>query len=58
MKIIIKQDLELIKASEVEIKEVEWLWYPFIPLGKVTLIQGYPRRWKKSICSIYCIDTD
>ena len=54
MKIIIKQDLELIKASEVEIKEVEWLWYPFIPLGKVTLIQGYPRRWKELICFIYC----
>ena len=58
MKIIIKQDLELIKASEVEIKEVEWLWYPFIPLGKVTLIQGYPRRWKEPICSVYCFFTN
>ena len=58
MKIIIKQDLELIKASEIEIKEVEWLWYPFIPLGKVTLIQGYPRRWKELICSIYCFSTN
>ena len=58
MKIIIKQDLELIKASEVEIKEVEWLWYPFIPLGKVTLIQGYPRRWKELICFIYCFSTN
>ena len=32
--------LELIKASDVEIKEVEWLWYPYIPYGKVTVLQG------------------
>ena len=35
-------ELELIKASEIDPKDVEWLWYPFIPYGKVTLIQGYP----------------
>ena len=29
-----------IKASEVEPKEVRWLWYPYIPYGKVTIIQG------------------
>ena len=37
-------DLEIIKASEIEPKTINWLWYPFIPFGKVTLIQGYPRR--------------
>ena len=35
-----KMKLELIKASDVEIKEVEWLWYPYIPYGKVTVLQG------------------
>ena len=25
--------LEVIKASEIEPKEVKWLWYPYIPLG-------------------------
>ena len=29
-----------IKASEIEPKEVRWLWYPYIPYGKVTIIQG------------------
>ena len=29
-----------IKASEVEPKEVRWLWYPYIPYGKVTIVQG------------------
>ena len=28
--------LEIIKASEIEPKEVKWLWYPYIPFGKVT----------------------
>ena len=32
--------LEIIKASEIEPKEVKWLWYPYIPFGKVTLSQG------------------
>lgn len=26
--------------SEIEAKSVEWLWYPYIPFGKVTIIQG------------------
>ena len=30
--------LEIIKASEIEPKEVKWLWYPYIPFGKVTLL--------------------
>ena len=34
--------LEVIKASEIEPKEVKWLWYPYIPYGKVTLLQGDP----------------
>ena len=29
-----------IKASEIEPKEVRWLWYPYIPYGKVTIVQG------------------
>ena len=32
--------LEIIKASEIELKEVKWLWYPYSPFGKVTLLQG------------------
>ena len=31
--------LEIIKASEIEPKEVKWLWYPYIPFGKVTLTE-------------------
>ena len=34
--------LEVVKASEIEPKEVKWLWYPYIPFGKATLLQGDP----------------
>lgn len=34
--------LEIIKASEITPREVRWLWYPYIPFGKVTLLQGDP----------------
>lgn len=35
--------LELICMADVEIQEVKWLWYPYIPAGKVTILQGDPR---------------
>ena len=34
------------KMSEIEETVVEWLWYPFIPYSKVTLIQGDPGEGK------------
>lgn len=33
-------NFEITKASEVKVRKVEWLWYPFIPFGKITVIQG------------------
>lgn len=40
--------LELIRASEIKPREIEWLWYPFIPYGKVTLLQGDPGDGKST----------
>ena len=37
---LIRAPLEMYTAADVEPKEVKWLWYPYIPFGKVTLIQG------------------
>lgn len=42
-------DLEIIRASEIEPKEVKWLWYPYIPFGKVTLLQGDPGDGKSKL---------
>ena len=44
-----KSEKELVPVktmSEFEATVVEWLWYPFIPFGKVTLIQGDPGQGK------------
>lgn len=38
----LKAELRMIKMSEVESQEIDWLWYPFIPFGKLTIIQGDP----------------
>lgn len=34
--------------SHVTPKAVEWLWYPYIPLGKLTVIQGDPGDGKST----------
>ena len=38
--------MKLIPMSEVEAQPVRWLWYPYIPFGKLTLIQGDPGEGK------------
>ena len=45
----ISAKLEIIKASEITPKEVRWLWYPYIPFGKVTLLQGDPGDGKSKL---------
>ena len=40
--------LKLISMSEINAEEVQWLWYPYIPLGKLTIIQGNPGEGKTS----------
>lgn len=39
-------DLQLITMSDVEVSTVGWLWYPYIPLGKITIMQGDPGEGK------------
>lgn len=36
----------MIRLSEVQQTEVDWLWYPYIPFGKLTIIQGNPGEGK------------
>ena len=37
-----KTELQLIKLSEIQSQEVSWMWFPFIPYGKLTIVQGDP----------------
>lgn len=41
-----KKELKLINMADVEAREVEWLWYPYIPIGKITIVQGDPGEGK------------
>lgn len=42
-------ELKLIHMEDVVSKEVEWLWYPYIPYGKITIIEGDPGEGKTTL---------
>ena len=44
-----KTELKMIKMSDVQSQTVDWLWYPFIPYGKLTIIQGDPGDGKTTL---------
>lgn len=44
-----KTELQMIKMSEIQSQEVAWLWYPFIPYGKLTIVQGDPGDGKTTL---------
>ena len=39
----------MINMETVEVEQIEWLLYPFIPFGKVTIIQGDPGEGKTTM---------
>ena len=41
--------LQIRKMSEVELQEINWLWYPYIASGKITMIQGDPGEGKTTL---------
>ena len=42
-------NLEIIKLSDVQRQEVEWLWYPYLPAGKISMLQGDPGDGKTTL---------
>ena len=44
-----KPELRLINMENVAVEQIEWLLYPFIPYGKVTIIQGDPGGGKTTM---------
>lgn len=36
-------------VEDIEVRETEWLWYPYIPYGKITIIQGDPGEGKTTL---------
>ncbi|WP_256700702.1 AAA family ATPase [Paenibacillus sp. P46E] len=44
-----KTELKLIHMEDVKTKEVNWLWYPYIRFGKITVIEGDPGEGKTTL---------
>lgn len=42
-------ELHIINMADIEATEVKWLWYPYIPYGKITIIQGDPGEGKTTL---------
>lgn len=42
-------NLKLINMEQVEVEKIDWLIYPFIPFGKVTIVQGDPGEGKTTM---------
>lgn len=44
-----ESNLKLINMEQVKIEKIDWLLYPFIPFGKVTIVQGDPGEGKTTM---------
>lgn len=42
-------NLKLINMADVQVEEVDWLLYPLIPFGKITILQGDPGEGKTTV---------
>ena len=40
------KSVPMICMNDVEQTDVDWLWYPYIPFGKLTIVQGNPGEGK------------
>jgi hypothetical protein len=49
MKATHEQNMPIRYYSAVTVRKVDWLWYPFIPYGKITIIQGDPGDGKTTL---------
>ena len=42
----INENKYFIKYSDVETKQIDWLWFPYLPKGMVSIVQGDPKCGK------------
>lgn len=38
--------LKLLSMSDIPAEDVRWLWHPYLPMGKITIVQGDPGEGK------------
>lgn len=44
-----QNDFRVTYYNSVSSREIEWLWYPYIPYGKITILQGDPGEGKSTM---------
>ena len=45
--LVVREDADrIIRMSDVELTPVEWLWKPYLPFGKLSVLQGNPGEGK------------
>ena len=44
-----ENSVEIVRLSDIALQKVNWLWYPYIPFGKVTIVQGDPGEGKTTL---------
>lgn len=45
------------KASDVQVKKMEWLWEPYIPMGEITFLAGEPGVGKSTVAQAIATQT-
>lgn len=45
-RIVVEKTVKIISMDTIEAEEIRWLWKPYIPYGKLTIIQGDPGEGK------------
>ena len=41
-----QEEVKILSMDRIQSQTVKWLWYPYIPLGKITIVQGDPGEGK------------
>lgn len=41
--------VKILSMDMIESQKVEWLWYPYVPYGKITIVQGDPGEGKTTM---------
>ncbi|MHA9740122.1 AAA family ATPase [Robinsoniella peoriensis] len=45
----VDQPVKILSMDMIQSQEVQWLWYPYIPYGKITIVQGDPGEGKTTL---------
>jgi len=45
----VKNPVKILSMDTIQSQKVEWLWYPYIPYGKITIVQGDPGEGKTTL---------